>query len=705
MAYITWSGKEEALLGATAGWMTGTAIGAGGGSLVAPGPGTLLGGTAGGTAGFFTGGGVGWSVGSAEASFEMMRGEQYGRYIQAGFSHEDAAAVSTWTGAISTLPELTGVGKLLRHIPGVGKFTDWTAEQVAQRVATDVLAKQSVQRATGKLIRNYGSNMGWEISTEIFQDSVASVGQNYLAAQTGNADAHITFDQYLDDVAHTAVMTAKGVMLIGAVGPGSSYVQDYRQARRSQGIEQTMTALAERLTNSKTRTEAPETYRKFVEQVTARDGGPAINANRWDEFWQGHDEDPDAMAKRFGMDAEKLKLARELDHDVEIPPVAFAEQLAPSALFDGIVQDLKWYEGDMSPRDRDLFNANKPEIVRQIEESVERLKEAESQVDAMNIIDEVTGELIAAEFDQVTARHLAQLHRGFGVIADQLDMDPQELFDRFYGGVRRVTPEALERTKVKDPMIDPLLNRLRRDDYPTERQQRGASLMDFIDEMGGLDPSDPELSAMDFELGAMDLGLSKAKMERWRKDGRLLSEIAEVASEAGYIPDYDENMLLSALSRELGGEPVFGTRETGDPGMRDIATHMDRLAQMIDGLGLDIHEMNNDQIRAALEAADTFDQEIAGDELREMIELLSKTEEREGMGGDANEIDGILGRWGSLQPLIYGEQDFGDLQITDTVTIEGIPGDVEMTEDAANKLERVQKRKTAMKKLLECVSG
>jgi hypothetical protein len=403
-----------------------------------------------------------------------------------------------------------------------------------------------------------------------------------------------------------------------------------------------------------------------------------------------------------------MELAREVDMDIEIPPVAFAEQLAPTELFKGMVPHLKWTENDMSPHERDIFNANKPEVIRKIEESVEQLKEAESQVEALEVIEEVRGALLGADYDPDSAAHGAQLYRGFGVIADQLDMDPNELFDKFFGGVRRITPEALKRSEVLDPSIDPIINRLRRDDWPTARQQRGASLLDLVREMGGLDPADPELQAMDFELGALDLGVTKKDMAQWKESGRLVSDIAESAAEQGYIPEYDENLLLAAISRELGGDPVFGTRDEGDPGARETAEFMTRLERMVGALGLDLENMSNEEIRAALEAADTFDQELAGDELRSIIEQLVRADELAGGTEEmapANEIDNILNRWGTLAPLIYGDQDFGDLQITDTFTHEKTGELVETTEDAREKLERVQRRQNALKALLECVSG
>ena len=704
MGYTAAAGLDEAAAGAMLGYGAGIATGAVIGTAVAPGPGTVVGGATLGLVGYGIGGSTGYMLGSAEASFEMMSGEQYGRFIAAGFTHEEAAKVSGVTGAISAVPELVGIGKLLRGVPVIDDALNWGANQVAATMARDVLKKQTVGVASRRLAGRYGTNMGFEIFTEVVQDSVATLGQNYLAETYDKPDAHIDYDQWVDDMSNTVVETAKGVLLISAMGPGISYTQDLRRAKRSREMEATFRHLAESIEGSTTRTEAPESYRAFVEQVTEANGKILINANRWDEFWQGQNEDPDAMAERFGMDLGELEDARGPGHDVSIPPVAFAEQLAPSKLFDPILPDLKFHEDDMSPRERDLFDKNKPKIIQDIEASLEKLDEAESALDTENILREVGSQLIAAQMEETTSGHLAQLYRGFGVIADRLDMDATELFEKFFGGVRRVTPEALNRSEVLDPNIDPILNRLRRDDYPTDRQQRGATLMDLIDDSGGIDPADPELSAMDFELGALDLGISKAKMKRWRESGRMVSALAEIAAEQGYIPENNEAMLLEALGREIGGEPVFGINDQGQPGMQELNAQMEQVDRMITELDLDINEMSNEEVRGILEAADTYEQDLKGEELRQHIASLARIEESK-QAADANEIDGLLARAESLFPLIYQEQDFSGIDLTDTVAIEGTENVVQITEDAQVKYDRAIRRKKALKALMDCVSG
>jgi hypothetical protein len=702
MVNIAWQAKEEAMLGAMGG--------AGIGAYYAGGVGTMLGpvGTAVGTAGGVIGGatvgtGIGFMVGGAEASFRMMRGEQYNRYIQAGFSHEHAAKVAGITGALSALPELSGVGRFIKHIPGVGRVVNWGSERIANKLAGDILANVTVAQASRRLVGRYGANMGWEVFTEVVQDSIATVGQNYLADVEGKPDAHIDYDQWKDDMGHTIVETAKAVILLSGTGPGMSYTQDLRRAARSKEMEQTFQAIAAAAEGSKTRTEAPETYRAFVESVEKKGSTIYVEADKWDELWQSNNEDPNKMAERFGMDLEKLQAAREDGHPIKIPLVAFAEQLAPSKLFDQILPDLKFHEDDMTARERAVFDKNKPQIILDIEASLEALQEAESEIDAESIMQDVGNQLIAAQFDPTSAGHLANLYRGFGVISDRLGIEPQELFEKFFGGVRRMTPEALQRTEVLDPSIDPLLNRLRRDDFPTTRQKQGASLMDFIDEAGGIDPSDPELSAMDFELGALDLGISKAKMGRWKEGGALLSDVAERAAESGFIPEGEEKTLLAAISRELAGEPVYGTTDTGDPLMRDIDVSMRTLDRMMAEAGIVLEDLSNEEVRTLLKAIDTFDQDLTGDQLRQTLQAMINAEDRH--SAEADQIDALLARSTELLPLIYQEQNFGDIELTDTVTREGTGEVLQITELAQVKYDRAVKRKNTMKRLLDCVSG
>lgn len=696
-AEIIWAGKEEAMLGGMAGAVVGGKVGAAGGTMLAGPAGTGAGLGIGATTGFVTGAKAGWGVGSGQRSFEMMRGEQYGRFIQAGFSHEDAARVSRISGAISTLPELGGAGKFLKHIPGIGKVAKWGEDQIAAKIMGDVLTDRTVANATKKLAFRFGETYSTEIGTELLQDTIATVGQNYLAYTTQNPDAHVGYDEYIASMQQTFVQTAKGIILMSAAGPTMSYFGDMRRARRAQQNQQTFQAIADAVNKSETRTKAPATYRKFVERVTEKEGaGVYINANRMDELFQEANLDPDEQAERLGIDKDKLRLARENDLNVEIPAVAFAEQLAPTEMFDSIKAHLTFDEDGMSAHEAALFDANKPEIIQDIEASIEKLKEAESRVDAEKIVADVTGQLIAADLDEYAAGTLAQLFRGFGVLGERLKTDPEVLFNQFFGGVRRVTPEALQRTDVKDPAIDPLINRLRRGDYPTQREMYGMGILEFLKGKGGLQDQGGELSGRD--LGKIAVALINNK-------GMTLDEAAELAAEAGFIaPDYSPNKLLDAIDRELAGDIVRGRRDTGDETLRDLSRDLDELDELIRELDLNLAEMSNEEVRNALLEADMLNQELSGDALREVFAALVDADEQAGKRMP-NEIDGILAKASALMPLIYSKQDFGDITITDRVYLEDTGEAVEITEEAQTKFDEAKKRQNALKRLLDCVSG
>ncbi len=129
MGYIAVESLDEAMGGAMLGYGIGGTIGLTTGTAILPGPGTVVGGLTLSLVGMGIGASIGATVGGAKAGFEMMAGEQYDRFIEADFSHEHAARVATITGAISTIPETAGIGKLLRGIPDIDQAVNWGAEE------------------------------------------------------------------------------------------------------------------------------------------------------------------------------------------------------------------------------------------------------------------------------------------------------------------------------------------------------------------------------------------------------------------------------------------------------------------------------------------------------------------------------------------------------------------------------------------------
>lgn len=651
---------------------------------------------------------VGATVGASEAAFELERGFAYGEYRDMGMDHKTAMMGANTVGVINASLESVGIGYAVKHVPWLREG----AQALSKKITGDVLTRQSVARASRNLAINFGETLGAEIVTEVLQESVTMVTGEMIRPE--NIGHELTMDMYLDRIADTALQTFQGAFLLSTIGPGARYYGDLRRAQQAQRMQSVFDQAAESSSKSTTRKNNRGTYQQFVQRL--RDQGMTdvvyVDAERFTTYFQDKGRDADAVAADLGIEQADLEEAREIGGDVAIPVDQYADKLAPTQAGFDLAGDLKGSVDAMSAREADLWMKNNAELLKQIEELGEAAQDSAQDAQIEKVVQDVTGQLVAAGYSTRAAGQLAQIMRGIGVLARRNDMDPMALYDRIFAGVKRVTPEAKATREDVDVLIDPMLNRIRNRDWPAQREMYGPSLMDFINERGGIDPTDPELAAMDFELGARDLGVSKAKVNRWKREGGTTADLAEAAAEAGYIPENNENLLVEALRDELAGNPVFGAVDGGNLGLRDLSAKLDELATYIDEAGLDIENMTNEEVRKALEERETFAQ-IDLKELQNLTQMVMNevltAEETAQLGAPftaESPVDVTLARAQAMLPEVAETQDFGDVTISANVRIEETGKRARVDKiPAQREFDKAVKRKNVLKRLLDCVSG
>jgi len=332
----------------------------------------------------------------------------------------------------------------------------------------------------------------------------------------------------------------------------------------------------------------------------------------------------------------------------------------------------------MTAREAEVWRKNRDEIQKALEEQ----EVPEGHTPVTEIHDAVMGELIATGTELTAADKQAQLTEfAFSSMAERNNMDPIMLFSLYWGGVRKEIPEALQKTDI-DVYIDPLLDRLRAQDVPTQRQIFGESLVEFLTAKGGLIDEGGELAAADMVL----------LFPKLMKGGKLtLDAAAELAFEAGFIAEHDLSQLKEALmDREAAGKPVFG--RGADEQIADLARALEELNDFLEREGLNLDTMSNAEIRTALQAGQSFEQ-LSIDELTETAIIAATRDPK------------LLSKVLLLLPKVPAEQDFGDLAFTDTVQLEGTTRAIEVSQPAQKTFDRAVKRRGVIEKLLECVSG
>lgn len=665
-------------------------------------------------AGAGIGAGVGWRVGAYEFSRQLEQGLAYDEYIQSGFDPAEAYKVSGLVGVANGALEMIGWTALAKHIPGLKQAGGAMGKTMVERL----FKKQTVAGAAQRLVARYGETMGTEIITEILQESITMGGAEYIKSQMREAGdirpetAPMSFDEWVDSIGEIMVMTMKGTAIIGGIGPGGSFLNDLSRAKQARGRAAFVRALGESAKNSETRQNVPEKYDEYLQAQQEKGPIKAIqfDLDAWVEYWEGQGMDPAKMAKDVGVDLAELQAT---GADVSISLEQVAKKLAPTDHFQELWKDARLRDGEMTWREAKSFMDNPEEHIERLRAEIGEELGVDINDDFERIKDDITGQLQAQSinFDQAAAEKQAQLMAGVFVTQavrnPNLDKAPWDLYIERFGGVRADIRDTAASPGAVDLSVDPLLDRIRAGDIPTQRQIFGDSLADFVVKKGGLIDDGGELTARDYR---------KLRRGLVREGGDTLDGMAEAAAEAGYIPTRDPDLLLEMLDRELQrDDPVFSTLYT-DEAAQTLAEDLNRLADYLDMEGINVSEMSNQEIREALANRQTFEQidtkelnalteYIMGAVLRAEEDALLGDPYAQGTDEEGKPIgrpDTVIAQLAASLPRV-GEQDFGEMEITDRVTVQGKPAT--RTRKAQRVYEQEVKKRNSLKRLLDCLGG
>ncbi len=677
-AWLIGESLDEIAIGAGVGAAYGGAMGSSAGGVGAlPGAGT----------GFLLGAGRGFFVGRTEAAFRLERGLAYDQYLGMGLNEEEARWAATAVGGVNAALESIGLGALTKRLPGFRNIQN----DAVGAVVNSVLKKPTMRTAMARATLMYGEGVATELVTEVMQEATLIVAGEVLKSNErdrGNADpsmATITSGEFWDQIGDIAAHTLYGTVLIGGIGPGTNFYRDSRRAWQAERLGVALDIMGESAEKSETRKTAPTKYDEFVRALAGDGKKIMIEARRFIDYFQEQGMDADEVAKSVGVN--NLGDAEVGGLDIEIPAAEYLAKIAPSQHHAGLKGDIKSSSDAMSQNEAGIYKQNVKQTLKEIQELAAKEDPEQAAIDA-KLIEQVKTRLVETGTSPEAAEHQAMLMVGIPNLARRAGKEPEQFFRERFGGIVATTNAQMRADKENvDLNVDPYIDLIRAGDFPNQRDIFGPSLVDELKRRGGL-AVDPELDARDIKLSFR--GLIK-------EAGDTLDGAAEMAAEQGYIAERDPELLLDALEREANGELIFGNNFMVKEDKRELLTALEQLADMLDRHDIDVTEMTNAEVRAAIDALDTFyqtDEEIENAELDEMTRQLFRSAEHD---------PAMLARAVSSLLVIDPVQDFGDVTFTDDVTIAGKPGT--RTRTANREFEIAKKRKNVFKKLKDCLGG
>ena len=677
-----------AIAGAAEGALAGALVGAWSG----PGSGiTALGGAA-------TGLGVGWRVGAFESARKLEQGLAYDEYIQLGASQADAKQISGYVGAANGALEMVGINAMVKFIPGAKRIQGRMGKYMVERM----FAKPTVAGAHRLLAARYGEVMATEIFTEVLQESITMGGSEYLKRQMRESGdmrpelAPMGMDEWIDAVSEIAVKTVKGTVILGGLGPGASYIGDIRRARNAKATGAYLKSIGEAAGDNEMRKD-PRLAPKFKEYLQAQaKKGPVkevrFDMDSWIDYWEGQGQDVAQVSEALGINLDNVWAE---GGDVVIDLETFGDKLAHTDHFNKeLWKDAKLRTDDMSYREATDFLSNPEEHVNRLKEDLKEAFGVEVSDDFDRIVKDVSGMLVQAKYDQTAAEQQARLMAAVfttqALRNPNAKLTPWDLYQERLGRIKMDVRDTAASPGAVDLRIDPLLDRIRAGDIPSQRQIFGDSLVDFVVKNGKLNDEGGELAARDYK---------KLRRGLVSPDGLSLDGMAELANEQGYIAARDPDLLLEMMDRELQmDEPVFAARQTNQE-LQTLSEDLNELANYLESEGIDISNMTNQEVRKALDRRQTFEQTDKST-LEELGELIVATIGNPSVGEsyarDLLKIEGMI-------PRVAEDQDFGDMEFTDRVRIKGRDGT--RTRKAQKVFDTEVKKRNALKTLMDCMGG
>lgn len=217
----------------------------------------------------------------------------------------------------------------------------------------------------------------------------------------------------------------------------------------------------------------------------------------------------------------------------------------------------------------------------------------------------MVGELQGAGYRRADAEQYAALHvSALSTLADRSGKALPDLLQRFPLDVRNKAPEAVQHIPVDDVRL--AIQRLRSGDIPQSRDMFGKSLVEYLRDAGGLNDAGGELDALDVNVGKV------GRNRPAKKEGGLsLDDAAMRAWENGYFPgvareDVTPQLIIDAVQRDMNDQPTFSS-EQENATLRDQAANLTALNDYLDQLGVNLNELDDDQVLAILRNPETVD--------------------------------------------------------------------------------------------------
>jgi hypothetical protein len=598
----------------------------------------------------------------ARPGFENSTGRQVGNGIGSILALIGVAATAALTGGTTAAAAATGtVGALAgagNQVQDAREHHATEDQQTQAAVGGALVGATDAIPLEGLFVKSVGKGglailkaIGLRASMEGGQEAVQQTLQNVIAAEIYDPNRN-AFEDAWDNLKTGGIvggLVEAGKLLVEAALPGKFHASAHA-AQAAEDTKPILDNVAAQANASPTKARSPDHFRDFVEKAFS--GGPLentyVDAGKFNQYFQSIGVDPhEFLDSLAGMSSEDFDTALAGNSDLKIPMATFAAHFAGSPHESFMLDNMKLDPEGMSFSEAQEFNEQKDNLRQEAFEEAERAREdAEANRSAEEkIYDEMVSRLRIAGRSTDVATTEAILYPAFySRMAARSGVSTEEYLQRYplpqIGGD---IPQGMQFNNIDD-LNRTLAAARNRKEAPETRQ----SLLEFIDQHGGIDDVGGELKARNADVikrgkGKKTLRLSR-KMSSGEKQGDLIGgaseagkkhgadSVAQAAIEAGFMGDHPDvieykaamhegreipditRALYESIDAELRGERQFSEAPSA---AQQEAAHLDEVEKYLASLGVSLSD-SDEAIRQAVEGSRQYAQAITG-ELRGFI--------------------------------------------------------------------------------------
>lgn len=485
--------------------------------------------------------------------------EQQGtRAEQAGATEQEKAAAVFLGAGITAAVERFGVDMILERVPP--QVRDRTLRWIVDRTLAGGI--------------------------EGGQEAVEAVANNIVARSIYDPEAGL-FDGAGDNAA-----VGFGVGFIARAIFGAR-MRDM-EAGQAKSEQTSVDALVDLASQSTLRQRAPDKFQDLMTRLSGEaDANYHVDAQEFNKLYQSKGLNPETVAAEMGVDVDAYRIATISEGELLIPLGTYLAKV-DKADHAKLSPFGKLTAGGLTPAEAEIDDDT---IARQAD-----LIRAGIRADVAGdnrIRDDVVG-MVVNRYDRDTAeKYGTVMQAAMRSMAERAGVDPWTLYSRYRLKVKNELP-GMQNARPVDTLLDPLIERLRAGDIPTEGQARGPTLAEFLAEQGGI--NDEAMAGEIRSIAESDRATRRGQRRLVRDDAKYtLDGALEAAVEAGYLPEgADLNDLLAALTDEVVTERPTYALQNEDARVLGDRMNLLALDEELSRRGIDLSKASNEDIKRAL---------------------------------------------------------------------------------------------------------